>query len=351
MSSKAKKVISTGIIGYGSSGKRLHTPLLLDNPNFSLYAIATQSSSQSKHLPDGTIQLTPEQLIVEPNIDLVIVATPNDSHYFYAKKALLAGKNVVIEKPIALKAAHIAELIELAQGKGLLLTTFHNRLWDGDFLAIRKIIEQQTLGTVHSYSAQVNRYWPTVIDNWREHPQHGGAVWELAPNLIEQALTLFGHPNSIFADISTLRGDACAPDNFYIRLTYPSLTVELRSNSLIKHSGPRYFIHGDIGSYIKQGVDPQHQQLKDGMSPSDHKYGKEIIDNWGSLYTCNKNKSEETLCPSPNGDYPQFYHKIYLSLTKNQTTPVSNQRALDVVALINAAHISSEQKKVISLEV
>lgn len=349
MGAKATKIISTGIIGYGSSGKQLHTPLLLDNPDYTLYAIATKSSSQVTQLPDGTIQLTPEQLIVEPNIDLVIVATPNDSHYSYARKALEAGKHVVVEKPIALKAEQILDLTELAQARGLLLSTFHNRLWDCDYLAIKKIVDNKTLGTIHSYAAQVNRYWPEVINNWRDNPEHGGAVWELAPNLIVQALTLFGKPSSIFADISTVRKNASAPDAFYMRLIYSGLTVELRCSSLVKHTGPRYLIHGDIGSYIKQGVDPQHHQLKNGMTPADKKYGRESIDDWGSLYTCAENKHEETLCPSPAGDYPEFYRKIYLAITRDEPIPVSLKHTLDVVSIITAAHQSSQQQKVIML--
>lgn len=349
MGANTTKLISTGIIGYGSSGKRLHTPLLLNDPHFSLYAIATKSSSQAKNLPDDTIQLTPEQLIIEPNIDLIVVATPNDTHYSYAKKALEAGKHVVVEKPIALKAEQILNLAELAETKGLLLSTFHNRLWDCDYLAIKQIIANNTLGTIHSYAAQVNRYWPEVVDNWRDNPEHGGAVWELAPNLLVQALTLFGMPSSIFADIATVRKKANAPDSFYMRLKYPSLNVELRSSSLIKHTGPRYFIHGDVGSYIKQGVDPQHKQLKSGMTPADKNYGQELIDDWGSLYTCNENKNEETLCPSPAGDYPEFYRRIALAIIQGEPIPVSHKHAFNVVSIITAAYESSRQKKVIEL--
>lgn len=349
MRSKASKVISTGIIGFGSSGKNLHAPLLLDNPDFSLYAIATKSSSQTKHLPEGTIQLGPEQLIIEPNIDLVIVATPNDSHYDYAKKALLAGKHVVIEKPIALNTEQVSTLSELAQAKNKILAIFHNRLWDCDFLAIKHIVAKKTLGDIHTYAAQVNRYWPNVLDNWRDNPTYGGAVWELAPNLIMQSLALFGKPDSIFADISTVRKDAKAPDAFYLRLIYPKLNVELRCSSLVKHTGPRYFIHGDIGSYIKQGVDPQHQQLKDGMTPSHKNYGKESIDDWGSLYTCNENRHEETLYPSPLGDYPEFYSQLHQAITQNKQAPGNHQHAEYVVSLIIAAYQSNNQKKVIAL--
>jgi len=348
MGSKAVKIISTGILGFGSSGKRLHAPLLLDNPNFSLDAVATKSSSQHAHLPIGVAQLTAEQLICEPTIDLVIIATPNDSHFDLAQKALMASKHVVIEKPIALESSQIAILTELAAKKNKIIATFHNRLFDGDFLAITKLVADKTLGNIHSYAAQVNRYWPQVLDNWRDNPAYGGAVWELAPNLIIQALALFGKPSSIFADISTVRRDAKAPDAFYLRLIYPTLNVELRCSSLVKHTGPRYFIHGDNGSYIKQGVDPQHRQLKEGMTPCDKNYGKESIDDWGSLYTCNENRHQETLWPSPLGDYPEFYRQLHLAITKGQPTPGYQQHAKDVVEIISAAYQSSAHKKVIA---
>ncbi|NRA53501.1 MAG: Gfo/Idh/MocA family oxidoreductase [Gammaproteobacteria bacterium] len=349
MRSKTGKNISTGIIGFGSSGKHLHAPLLIDSPHFSLDAIATKSSSQSRHLPAGTAQRTPAQIISDPSIDLVIVATPNDSHYYYARLALEAGKHVVVEKPIALESAQIFSLELLAKKNKKILSTFHNRLFDGDFLAITKLITDHTLGNIHSYAAQVNRYWPQVLNNWRDNPDYGGAVWELAPNLIIQALTLFGKPCSIFADISTMRKNAKAPDAFYLRLIYPKLNVELRCNSLIKHTGPRYFIHGDNGSYIKQGVDHQHRQLKNNISPRDKNYGKESIDDWGSLYSCTENFSKETLWPSPRGNYPEFYNQLYQSITKNTAAPAAQKHAIDVISIITAAYQSSARKQVISL--
>lgn len=349
MANRTNNVISTGIIGYGSSGRQLHTPLLLDDPGFSLYAIATQTSSQSAYLPEDTIQLTPQLLINEPAIDLIVIATPNDTHYSYAKQALLAGKHVLVEKPLALKSEQIEELTQIAREQNKLLSTFHNRLWDCDYLAIEHLFKKETLGTIHSYVAQVNRYWPEVVENWRDNPEHGGAVWELAPNLLIQALVLFGKPNSLFADIATVRKDAKAADSFYIRLSYPSLNVELRSSSLVRFSGPRYLIHGDRGTYIKQGTDPQHQQLKDGLVPSDKKFGKEAIEDWGSLYTNSKDNNGETLCPSPAGNYPEFYRKIHRAITHNEPAPVSHDYALKVVKIIEAALQSNEQKKVVTL--
>jgi len=349
MRSKTGKTISTGIIGFGSSGKHLHAPLLIDNPHFSLDAIATKLSSQSRLLPAGAVQLTPEQLISDPSIELIIVATPNDSHYSYAHQALEAGKHVVVEKPIALESAQIVSLELLAKKNKKIITTFHNRLFDGDFLAITKLIADRTLGNIHSYAVQVDRYWPQVLNNWRDNPNYGGAVWELAPNLIIQALTLFGKPYSIFADISTMRRNAKAPDAFYLRLVYPTLNVELRCNSLVKHTGPRYFIHGDNGSYIKQGVDPQRRQLKNNMSPNDKNYGKELIDDWGSLYSCTENFAQETLWPSPLGNYPEFYNQLYQSITKSTAAPAAQQHAIDAASIITAAYQSSTLKQVILL--
>jgi len=343
-------VINTAIIGFGTSGKSLHTPLIEAIDTFNLSAVATLNSSQAASIPDHCKQYSVDEIMAEPNIKLVIIATPNDSHYTLAKRALLANKHVVVEKPVALKSSQAIELAQLSNDKKLTFATFHNRLWDCDFLAIKDLIKNNKLGKVHSYSARVDRFWPDVVDNWRNNSEYGGSIWELAPNLIMQSLQLFGNPQSVFADISTQRSDADAPDNFYIRLSYcNNLCVELRSSSLIKHSGPRFVIHGDKGSYIKQGSDPQHKQLKAGLSPENKKYGQEAIDDWGSLYANPLDKDEEMLSPSPKGDYMAFYQQLYRAITQSGVSPVDGERSIEVVQIVEAALQSHQQQKVINL--
>lgn len=339
--------IKTALVGFGTSGKHLHLPLLQADDNFQLVAVSTHRSNVSNGLPRGCSQRSFTQVIDDPTIELVVIATPNDSHFELAKKALAHGKHVVVEKPIALKSENAQILIELAKKHERTITSFHNRLWDCDFLAIKSIISDEKLGKLHSYSARVDRYQPNVISNWRDNPQFGGAVWELAPNLIVQILTLFGKPQSVFADVSTLRTKAKAPDNFYLRLAYPKLNVEIRTSSLVKHSGPRFVIHGDLGSFIKQGIDPQHQQLKKGITPCDNQYGKEQIDDWGSLYT--NNSDEEILMPSPAGEYCAFYRHLFDTIRHQAPLPCDNQLAVDMVQIIEASQQSNESKQVVNL--
>ena len=339
--------IKTALVGFGTSGKHLHLPLLLADANFQLVAVSTHHSNVSNALPRGCSQRSFTQVIGDPMIELVIIATPNDSHFELAKKALEHGKHVVVEKPIALNSKDADTLLKLAQEKDRTITSFHNRLWDCDFLAIKSIVNDDKLGRLHSYAARVDRYQPDVVSNWRDNPQFGGAVWELAPNLIVQILTLFGKPNSVFADVSTLRDKARAPDNFYLRLAYPKLNVEIRTSSLVKHSGPRFVIHGDLGSFIKQGIDPQHQQLKNGVTPCDNKFGKEQIDDWGSLYT--NNSDEEILVPSPAGDYCAFYRQLFDTIKHQAPLPCDNQLALDMVQIIEASQQSNDSNRVIML--
>ena len=339
--------IKTALIGFGASGKHLHQPLLLANNNFQLVAVATYANNVSSELPRGCSQRSFTQVVNDPTIDLVIIATPNNSHFDLAQKALAHGKHVVVEKPIALESAQVQTLLDLAVSKNCLITSFHNRLWDCDFLAIKSVISGKKLGKVHSYSARVDRFQPKVINNWRDSPEFGGAIWELAPNLIVQTLTLFGVPTSVFADISTLRDSAKAPDNFYLRLSYDNLNIELRTSSLVKHTGPRFVIHGDQGSFIKQGIDPQHQQLKANVVPADNNYGKEQIEDWGSLYT--NNSDDEILCPSPAGDYCAFYRQLYETIRHQAPLPSDNQLAIDMVKIIEASYRSNETKAVIEL--
>ena len=344
----AAGIVNTGIIGYGSSGQHLHTPLLVDNPNFNIKAVATDIPANLSNLPEQAKAMAPDALINDPDIALIVVATPNNSHYHYAKAALMQKKHVVVEKPLALEAQQISELKALAKEHDRVLAVFHNRLWDCDFLAVQKLLKSGVLGKLHSYRTQVDRYWPEVVDNWRDDPDYGGAVWELAPNLLVQTQLLFGKPTRLFAEIATQRPQAKAPDAFYIRLSYPGLDVELRCSSLVAHSGPRYLIHGDRGSYSKMGIDPQHKQLKQGMLPSDKNYGKEPIEEWGSLY-CDGRIGEEELYPSPNGDYPAFYRQLYKAIAHGEPVPVDIDMAFNVVDLIEAAYRSSREGKVIEL--
>lgn len=346
-----QRVINTAIIGYGNSGKNLHMPLIESLGSYNLCAIATRKKSRLKSIPSHCSHLSVDEVMAEPDIQLIIVATPNDSHFELAKQALTAGKHVVVEKPLALKSAQAKELTAIAKEKNLVLATFHNRLWDCDFLAIKALVNNQQLGKIHSYAARVDRFWPEVVDNWRNNKEYGGATWELAPNLVMQSLYLFGEPHSVFADISTQRIDADAPDSFYIRLNYhDNLCVELRSSSLVKHSGPRFVIHGDKGSYIKQGIDPQHSQLNNGILPDNKKYGKEAIEDWGSIYSASNANEEEALSPSPKGDYPLFYEKLHLAITAQSALPVDNDCAVEVVQIIEAAFDSNKHRKVIPLQ-
>lgn len=339
--------IKTALIGFGASGKHLHLPLLSANSHFQLVAVSTHQRNVSNALPQGCSQRSFTQVITDPTIELVIIATPNNSHFELAKKALENGKHVVVEKPIALQGDQVDILLALAKQQDRLITSFHNRLWDCDFLAIQNLLASNQLGNVHSYAARVDRYQPDVVHNWRDNPNHGGAVWELAPNLIIQTLTLFGLPTSVFADITTLRKKANAPDNFYLRLSYPTLNVELRTSWLVKHTGPRFVIHGDGGSFIKQGIDNQHQQLKDGVSPTESHYGREKIEDWGSLYT--NNSDEEILRPSPSGDYDAFYRHLSEAIQHGTPLPSDNQLAVDMVNIIEASYRSNDQQRVIEL--
>jgi scyllo-inositol 2-dehydrogenase (NADP+) len=195
--------IKTALIGFGASGRHLHLPLLSANKHYQLVAVSTHRSNLSNTLPQGCSQRYFTQVVTDPTIELVVIATPNNSHFELAKKALESRKHVVVEKPMALQRDQVETLLTLAKQQNRLITSFHNRLWDCDFMAIKRLLTSNQLGNVHSYAARVDRYQPDVIHNWRDNPDSGRAVWELAPNLIVQTLTLFGMPTSVFADITT----------------------------------------------------------------------------------------------------------------------------------------------------
>ncbi|HYO70808.1 MAG TPA: Gfo/Idh/MocA family oxidoreductase, partial [Archangium sp.] len=185
--------LRTGLLGYGLSGARFHAPLLAAEPAFTLAAVATRKASEVARDWPGVRVLSQDELLTDPSLELVIIATPNDSHAALAERALLAGKHVVVEKPFTLDSAEALRLDALARERGRCLTVFHNRRWDGDFLTVRQLLEQGRLGRLFSFESHFDRFRPQVKARWKEDDvPGGGTLWDLGSHLIDQALQLFG---------------------------------------------------------------------------------------------------------------------------------------------------------------
>jgi scyllo-inositol 2-dehydrogenase (NADP+) len=269
--------------------------------------------------------------------DLVVVATPNTTHFELAATALKAGKHVVVDKPFTVTVDEADELIALANERQRVLTVFHNRRWDGDFLTVRKVLPQ--LGDVMLFEAHWDRFRPEIKQGWREEPEPGsGLLSDLGPHLIDQALMLFGMPDAIGADILAQRGDAKVDDYFDLTLHYGARRISLKSSSLTAAARPRFALYGTAGSFVKYGLDPQEAQLKAGMDPRDEGHGADPND--GTL-TFGDGRTRKV--PSERGDYLAFYETVADAILDGAPPPVAPQDARDGLLLIDLARRAAAQ--------
>jgi predicted dehydrogenase len=262
--------LRVGLIGYGYAGKTFHAPLIAAVPALELAAVASSDAAKvHADWPGVTVHATPAELVARDDIDLVVIATPNDTHHPLARDALLAGRHVVVDKPFTVKLDDARELAALARERGRLLSVFHNRRWDGDFLTLKRLVDDGALGRVVEMSSRHDRWRPEVRQRWRESAGPGAGLWfDLGPHLVDQALQLFGHPRGITLQRDLTREGALADDWFHAHLRYDRLHVHLHASMLAADSAPRFTLHGTGGSFVKEGLDAQEDALKAGARPT-----------------------------------------------------------------------------------
>lgn len=339
--------LSVGLIGYGLGGSTFHAPIIAAVPGLRLARIASRSAkSETRDLYPG-VQLdeTPQAMLDDPDIALVVVCTPNASHYALAKAALLAGKHVVVDKPFVLSSAEGQELIALAQRQGVQLSVYQNRRWDGDFLTLRRTLESDELGTIHTYRAHFDRYAPQVKVRWKEQPQPGaGVLWDLGSHLIDQALTLFGTPNAVTAHLSVQREGAQVEDAFELILDHGATRVVLHAGALVRAPGPRYQVHGTHGSFVKYGIDSQEEALKQGGRPGDAGWGHDAPADWATITAADGSRRTVETVP---GAYEAFYRGMYRAIAEGAEVPVKPEDAVDVVRVIELALRSHRERRTV----
>lgn len=347
------KQIAVGLIGFGLAGEVFHAPLIQSTNHLKIKKVRTSQADKVRHALGNEVEVVTEteEILRDPEIELVVIATPNSTHYELSKAALQAGKHVVVDKPFVTKVEQGKELIQLSKQKGLLLSVFHNRRWDSDFLTVTKLMKEGELGDVHTFSAHFDRYRPEVKARWKEQDRDGGVLYDLGSHLIDQALVLFGKPEAVSADVFTQRPGAGAPDGFTLTLYYPNnRKVHLRSSSLILEPGPRFEVHGTHGSFHKYGFDGQEEALKRGLLPGQPGWGVEPKEKYGILTKIQDGKLVTKKIESELGRYEFFYQQIEQSLLENAEYLVAPQDALDVIWVIEAAMKSSREKRVICWE-
>ena len=280
-------------------------------------------------------------------IDVVVIASPTASHFQWAKAALLAGKHVIVDKPIAATSADADELIALAEKQGRVLTVFQNRRWDGDFLTVRRCIDEGALGHVSYFEAHFDRFRPRIKAGWREEVGPGtGVLFDLGSHLIDQTLQLFGMPHAVTADIVTQRADAKVEDYFHLVLDYGVRRAVLHCTTLAAGPGYRYLVHGDAGSFRKHGMDGQEDALKAGLRPGDARWGVDAPENFGELISGDGSRK---LIPTERGRYEMFYRGLAATLENGAAVPVDPRGSRDALKIIEAARKSGEERRTVLL--
>lgn len=345
-----ERVIQTGIIGYGLSGRYFHAPFLKTNPGYAVTRVVERHSAFAKELfPDAGIVGDYQKLLDDPDIGLVIVTTPNIHHFPMVKECLLAGKNVVVEKPFVPTTAEADELIALSRKVQKHIFVYQNRRWDGDFRTVQKVIGEHLLGNLQEYEAHFDRFSPVrTRAAWRDEPlPASGVLYDLGSHLIDQALLLFGKPEAVFADIGSQRPAGKVDDYFHLHLYYKGHKVILKSSVFVKEAGARYILHGDNGSFIKKGIDPQEEMLRKGFLPLGDDWGKEQEENHGILHFISDGKDVRTPVPTEAGNYGHFYRNVYDVLVKDAAPAVDPEEARAVIRIIELAFESKKTKSII----
>lgn len=343
--------IRVGLVGFGMSARTFHAPFLALMPSqYVLHTVLERNGPQAPLLYPGVRSVQDaSDLFDNPEIDLVVVTTPNTTHAEYAAQALRSGKHVVVEKPFTINTGDAVVLEDLAASRGKVLTVFHNRRYVSDFRTVRALLATQPLGPVHEYEAHYDRYRPQAKPNaWREEPLDGsGILYDLAPHLIDQAFCLFGPPESLYADIRLQRSHARAVDYFDLQLYYPGLKVILKGGMLVREPGPRYMIHGLEGSFLKYGDDPQEAILRAGGQPLGPGWGVEDPSIHGLLHTTRAGKEVVERYPSLPGNYGIFYEDLYRTLRENAPLKTVPAHGYNTVRLIELALESNERQAVV----
>jgi predicted dehydrogenase len=346
------KQLNVGIIGFGVSGRYFFAPFINAHSGFNLQAIVTSQTSLVGALyPEINVYETVDSLLSDNTIDLVVVASPNYTHFDLAKAALIKGKHVIVEKPFTTTVLEAEELIALAESQGLFLIPFQNRRWDGDFLAIKQLIHNNVLGEVLEFESHFDRYRPgRERADWKNQVHPGvSLLYDIGPHLIDQALSLFGKPEMVFGDIRIQRTEGVTPDYFEMQLFYNRLKVILKAGVMCREIGPRFIIHGTRGSFVKHGLDVQEKNLKDGLLPGDPLLGKDKEENYGLLHTEIEGVVVRKNIETHKGDYMAYFENVYNAICGNEELIVTPEQAKITISLIEKAIQSSREKRLITV--
>lgn len=336
--------IGVGLIGYGLGGRAFHAPFARTTPGMSLRAIVSRDTAKvHADLPGMTVVPSVDALLTQPDIDLVVVSSPDELHAEHALAALAAGKHVLVDKPFATNLSDARAIAEAGEAATRIVTVFQNRRWDADFLTLKRLVADGTLGDVVHFESHFDRWRPEVSAIWKE-ARAGGSWQDLGPHLVDQALQLFGRPESVSADITALREGATGPDYFHVGLRYPGRRVLLHSSKLVLQHSLRFAVHGTRGSWIKHGLDTQEAAAIAGNLPGEGDWGLDPVE--GMVTDSNGTTVAAT---NARGDYRQLWLQLAAAIRGDGPNPVPARDGVGVIEIIDAGLRSAAQRKEVAL--
>lgn len=337
--------LNVALVGYGFAGKTFHAPLISAVEGLRLTHIVSSDPEKVRlDWPALTVVPTIDDVCKNPAIGLVVIATPNTSHFELTQKSLAAGKHVVVDKPFTLTVVDAEKLLGQAAAARRILCVFQDRRWDGDFITLRRLLHEGLLGEVTHFASHYDRYRPEVRKRWRETPGPGSGIWfDLGPHLIDQALQLFGSPDSLFADLAIQKKGGSTVDYFHVIMRYGTRRVILHGESFVSADLPRFIVHGTLGSYVKSGMDSQEEALKRGEKPGSPQWGADSRP--GTLYTWKDSQLEARRVPALAGNYAGYYEAVRDAITKGAPNPTTPQDILGVMTVLELGVRSSEERR------
>ncbi len=344
--------IHTALASFGMSGVVFHAPLVEANKGYLLSTVLERTKSESKErYPKARIVRSFQELCKDDGIELIVINTPDNTHFELTKMALEHGKHVVVEKPFTQSYDHALRLMDLAKKQGLILCVFQNRRWDGDFLTVQKVISEKLLGRLVSFESHFDRFRNYIQDGtWKEDASTGtGTLYNLGSHMIDQALVLFGNPISVFADVRIMRTGGTVDDSFDIWMEYPDVKVKVCGSYLVREPGPRYILHGTEGSFLKWGIDPQEEALKAGNTPGLPGWGEEPREEWGLLHTRIAGKDYRGKMETIPGNYSLFYDNVYAAIRHGEPLAVKAEESAMGIRIIEACFESVQSKRTITI--
>lgn len=346
------------IIGYGLGGAVFHAPLVAATAGMTVAGIVTtdpvRQQQAHERYPQAALLMSADEVWSQPGrFDVVVVTTPNRWHAPFGMAALRAGLPVVIDKPVALTVSEVQALIDLSQETAQPVIPFQNRRWDGDFLTIRQLIQNDRLGPITSFTSHFDRYRPAPQGKWRDDGDPatgGGLLYDLGSHLIDQATQLFGPPQTVYAEVRQVRPGTQVDDDGFVALTFASgVTAHLAFSQVARIADPRFTVRGLRGAYVKHGLDPQEAALQQGMRPGMPHWGAESPEQWGRLLAEHDGLVYDGRIETLPGAYEAFYQQVYATLTDDTPPPVALAEALLTQRIIAAAQRSAREQQVMTM--